>query len=111
MASEDGITIEIIAPDPEGGLWVCLRVPANTTIKEALVWIDRPVGATESVGIWGQKKPEDCPLMDGDRIEIYLPLLADPKLNRQQRAKQAMLQAKQQRELKKQSRLKQKQLC
>jgi uncharacterized protein len=38
------------------------------------------------VGIWGAACPRDAPLRDGDRVEIYRPLQADPKEMRRQRA-------------------------
>ncbi|MDO4435174.1 MAG: RnfH family protein [Cardiobacteriaceae bacterium] len=38
-------------------------------------------------GIWGQGKRKDEVLRDGDRVEIYRPLIADPKEMRRQRAK------------------------
>lgn len=37
------------------------------------------------VGIFGKLKPLDAPVADGDRIEIYRPLKADPKVARQRR--------------------------
>lgn len=37
------------------------------------------------VGIYGKKIALDCGLCDGDRIEIYRPLLIDPKRARLQR--------------------------
>lgn len=38
------------------------------------------------VGIYGKKKPLDTVLRPLDRIEIYRPLLADPKETRRRRA-------------------------
>jgi uncharacterized protein len=38
------------------------------------------------VGIYGKLKTMDTALRDGDRIEIYRPLLADPKETRRRRA-------------------------
>jgi sulfur carrier protein len=40
-----------------------------------------------SQGIWGRKVPLSEPLKAGDRLEIYRPLLVDPKLARKQRFK------------------------
>jgi len=42
--------------------------------------------AAERVGIWGRKAALDQPLSDGDRVEIYRPLLAEPKEARRARA-------------------------
>ena len=41
--------------------------------------------ATQKVGIFGKLKPLDAVLADHDRVEIYRPLLVDPKLSRQRR--------------------------
>lgn len=38
-----------------------------------------------AVGIWGKKKTLDCPVRDGDRVEIYRPLTVDPKEARRRR--------------------------
>ena len=43
------------------------------------------------VGVFGKKASLDQVLRDGDRVEIYRPLLADPKEVRRQRA---LMQAK-----------------
>jgi uncharacterized protein len=40
---------------------------------------------TVRAGIWGKAKPLDTPLRDKDRVEIYRPLLVDPKEARRQR--------------------------
>ena len=39
-----------------------------------------------SVGVFSQPRPLDEPARDGDRIEIYRPLLVDPKEARRHRA-------------------------
>lgn len=39
------------------------------------------------VGVWGKRLPLDGPLHDGDRVEIYRPLIIDPKEARRQRAR------------------------
>lgn len=41
--------------------------------------------ATCPVGIFGKKKAPDTVLRDGDRVEIYRPLVADPKEARRRR--------------------------
>ena len=42
--------------------------------------------AQHQVGIFGKKKTPDSVLRDGDRVELYRPLLADPKESRRRRA-------------------------
>jgi uncharacterized protein len=41
------------------------------------------------VGIFGQRSAPDSMLQDGDRVEIYRPLTADPKAMRRARAQAA----------------------
>src|SRR4051812_29695845 len=41
---------------------------------------------TQPVGIYGKKKTLETVLRDRDRIEIYRPLVADPKDSRRKRA-------------------------
>jgi putative ubiquitin-RnfH superfamily antitoxin RatB of RatAB toxin-antitoxin module len=41
---------------------------------------------TQPVGIYGKKKTLDTVLRERDRIEIYRPLVADPKDSRRKRA-------------------------
>lgn len=38
------------------------------------------------VGVYGKQMPKDSPLNPGDRVEIYRPLIADPKEVRKKRA-------------------------
>ena len=42
--------------------------------------------ATAAVGIYGTQVRRDTLLADGDRVEIYRPLLIDPKERRRRRA-------------------------
>jgi len=69
-----------------------LEMPAGATIADAIASAGFPEQAPgyefdpERVGIFGAKKPLDTPLRDGDRVELYRPLLADPKEVRRQRA-------------------------
>lgn len=37
-------------------------------------------------GVFGKQKPLDALLHEGDRVEIYRPLIADPKASRRERA-------------------------
>ena len=42
------------------------------------------------LGVFGKAVPANYELLDGDRIEIYRPLIADPKEVRRQRAEQGL---------------------
>ncbi len=69
-----------------------LKVETGTTIEQAIVQsgvlqdipgIDL---ALQPVGLYGKKRPLDTVLRERDRIEIYRPLVADPKESRRKRA-------------------------
>jgi putative ubiquitin-RnfH superfamily antitoxin RatB of RatAB toxin-antitoxin module len=85
--------VEVVLAMPERQELVSLEVAAGSTVADA---IDRS-GLPErfegfqpdlsKVGIFGQKTPADRVLREGDRVEIYRPLIADPKEVRRQRAK------------------------
>jgi putative ubiquitin-RnfH superfamily antitoxin RatB of RatAB toxin-antitoxin module len=72
-----------------------LSVPDGTTIQEAILQsgILRRVQEIDltvcRVGIYGKLKPLDFVLHDQDRVEIYRPLVADPKDSRRRRAVKA----------------------
>lgn len=42
--------------------------------------------AKNKLGVWNKLVKPDTPLRDKDRVEIYRPLIADPKAIRRQRA-------------------------
>jgi putative ubiquitin-RnfH superfamily antitoxin RatB of RatAB toxin-antitoxin module len=68
-----------------------LAVAPGTTIEQAIaqsgVLADIPGIdlALHPVGLYGKKKPLDTVLREHDRIEIYRPLVADPKESRRRR--------------------------
>ena len=43
-----------------------------------------------SIGIWSKRVKLEGGLLDGDRVEIYRPLVADPKVIRRRRAGEAV---------------------
>ena len=69
-----------------------MQVKLGTTIGEAIeqsgVLQDFPEInlTTQPVGIYARKKTLDTVLLERDRIEIYRPLVADPKDSRRKRA-------------------------
>jgi putative ubiquitin-RnfH superfamily antitoxin RatB of RatAB toxin-antitoxin module len=69
-----------------------LRVAPGTTVGQAIeqsgVLASFPDInlVTQPVGIYGKKKTLETALRDRDRVEIYRPLVADPKDSRRKRA-------------------------
>lgn len=41
--------------------------------------------SVHSLGVWGKLKAAGTLLCDGDRVEVYRPLMADPNIARQRR--------------------------
>lgn len=74
-------------------VWREVEVGQGTTIEQAIRssgMLEAVPGidlATQPVGIYAKKKPLDTVLREHDRIEIYRPLVADPKETRRLRAK------------------------
>jgi uncharacterized protein len=73
--------------------WV-LELEEGATVATALrASADRVIGSAEpgvrQVGIWGRICSTDTLLRDGDRVEIYRPLLIDPKEARRLRGLRA----------------------
>jgi len=94
-ASAPGISIEVaFSPAPrEVKRWL-LRLPAGSTVAAALQACDglgevlrqhEARGQGLAVGVWGRKAEADAVLRDGDRLELYRPLIVDPKEARRQR--------------------------
>lgn len=84
--------IEVAYATPEKQKIVECRVERGTSPREAvrLSGIDRHFPDLDleksDLGVFGKTVAEDYELQDGDRIEIYRPLIADPKEIRRQRA-------------------------
>ncbi len=77
--------IAVAYADPAQQIWLRIEVPENTTIADAIErsGILRSCPAidleTHPVGIFGKVAKLNAPLQPGDRVEIYRPLVADPK--------------------------------
>lgn len=96
----DSIAVEVAFATPEKQLIVALDVPAGTNAAEAVrlsgiaqEFPDEDIAAAP-LGIFGRKlsDPEGTQLSAGDRVEIYRPLLIDPKQARLNRAAKARQQ-------------------
>jgi putative ubiquitin-RnfH superfamily antitoxin RatB of RatAB toxin-antitoxin module len=86
------IRVEVAYATPGKQTLLSIEVPPDCTVVEAIglsgIREEYPeIGMEpEAVGIFSRKVPLDHRLRDGDRVEIYRPLLADPKEMRRQRA-------------------------
>jgi len=90
----ESINVEVAYALPEKQVIRAVNVDAGTTIGAAIVqsgiMMDFPQLEFEledaKVGIFGKAAAMTTVLSDGDRVEIYRPLIADPKEVRRQRA-------------------------
>lgn len=86
------LTVQVCYALPEQRFLEELRVYPGTTIAQAiqdsrvLEQFPKIDLAQQRVGIFGKLKTMDTVLREGDRIEIYRPLQADPKETRRRRA-------------------------
>ncbi len=70
---------------PHRQVWLRVELAEGATVLDAIVGsgiLDRFPGldpAQHKVGVFGKVSPLDTPVHDGDRVEIYRALVADPK--------------------------------
>jgi putative ubiquitin-RnfH superfamily antitoxin RatB of RatAB toxin-antitoxin module len=86
------VQIVVVYATPQDEFLHPMRVAPGTTIGQAiegsgvLSRFPEINLVTQPVGIYGKKKTLDTVLRERDRIDIYRPLLADPKDSRRKRA-------------------------
>lgn len=86
------LNVEVAYARPECQKVIVLMLAAGATVTEAIqqsgIMCDFPEIdlASAKVGIFGKRVRLDTMLQSGDRVEIYRPLLADPKDRRRKRA-------------------------
>jgi uncharacterized protein len=79
--------VEVVEARPEGARVVRLKLPAGATVRDALAASEFHLRKDQLLGIFGKRVALDQPLADGDRVEIYRPLVIDPKEARRRRAR------------------------
>ncbi|MFA6972731.1 MAG: RnfH family protein [Gallionella sp.] len=96
----DKINIEVVYARPDEQTLLRKEVPAGTTVMAGI----QASGLLEKfpeldltalkLGIFGKLTKADAVLRDKDRIEIYRPLIADPKEVRRRRAEEGKVMKK-----------------
>jgi uncharacterized protein len=87
------IRVEVVYALPDEQRILELELPDGARIADALARAEVAPGfdqldlATMPIGVYGRVVDRDHALADGDRVEIYRPLLIDPKEARRLRAK------------------------
>ena len=88
----DEILVEIAYALPEEQVIISIKVPSKSDVKQAIEKsrIQKKFPSIDlsknKVGIFGKKTTLDHVLKNRDRIEIYRPLILDPKEMRRKRA-------------------------
>jgi putative ubiquitin-RnfH superfamily antitoxin RatB of RatAB toxin-antitoxin module len=85
------MNVGVCYADSDRQLWLRMEVPDESTVEQAIRYsgilerfpeIDLGV---QKVGIFGKLVKLDTPVKEGDRIEIYRPITADPKTVRRRK--------------------------
>ncbi len=94
------IMVEVAYALPKQQVIIPVKVPQNTTALEAIKasGIEKQFPEinpdTAKIGIFGKACKPDTALRELDRVEIYRPLIADPKEVRKQRAAEGKVMKK-----------------
>lgn len=95
MAEPNKLRVEVAYARPDEQVILPLEVDAGTTVQEAIErsgvlerFPEIDLAGRSKVGIFGKLTKLDSALREGDRVEIYRPLKADPKEVRRKRAKE-----------------------
>jgi putative ubiquitin-RnfH superfamily antitoxin RatB of RatAB toxin-antitoxin module len=89
---DDLLQVYVAYATPQDEFIHPMRVAPGTTIGQAieasgvLARFPEINLVTQPVGIYGKKKTLETALRERDRVEIYRPLVADPKDSRRKRA-------------------------
>ena len=94
MENNDSFEVEVVYALPDRQELLTVRVKPGATVREAveasgiLTMFPGIDLASNQVGIFGKMVAQERVLQEGDRVEIYRPLKADPKEVRRLRAAQ-----------------------
>ncbi len=86
------IAVTVVYALPERASEIELKLPLGATVADALESSGLAANhpgvdlARCAVGVFGRRVERDRVLADGDRLEVYRPLVADPKDARRRRA-------------------------
>jgi putative ubiquitin-RnfH superfamily antitoxin RatB of RatAB toxin-antitoxin module len=85
------IAVEVAYAEPDQQYLLPVRVPVGTTLIEAvhasgIVGVAGTSIMSLARGVFGEEKPDNYVLGDGDRVEFYRPLAADAMEQRRRRA-------------------------
>lgn len=88
------IRVEVVYALPDRQAILSVQVPGGTTVRDVIeksgILTQYPEIdlATNKLGVYAKPVKADTVVRDRDRIEIYRPLIADPKMVRKKRAEE-----------------------
>lgn len=95
------IEIEVVYALPQRQELMRLRLPEGATVRDAVIasgllgkYPDIEIDGSNKLGIFAKLVKADTVLRDRDRVEIYRPLIADPKAVRKKRADEGKVMKK-----------------
>ncbi|MFM2398739.1 MAG: hypothetical protein RL341_896 [Pseudomonadota bacterium] len=88
------MNITVAFADGHGAQMEPLELPPGSVLADALAASALAAQLTQqhgplTAGIWNHVRPLDALLANGDRVELYKPLIADPKVARRLRAQRS----------------------
>ena len=98
--ADEMLNVEVCYALPEKQLLIKVKLPQGSTLQQALeasgVLLKHPEIDLKKnkFGVFAKLSKVDTVLRDRDRIEIYRPLIADPKEVRKQRAAEGKVMKK-----------------
>ncbi|THF56545.1 RnfH family protein [Pseudothauera rhizosphaerae] len=97
----DRINVEVTYALPQRQEIVHLVLPEGATVREAVAasgllqkYPDIDLEGANKLGVYAKLAKADTVLRDHDRVEIYRPLIADPKAVRKKRAEEGKVMKK-----------------
>ena len=94
------MTVEVVYALAQQQTLLKVQLPTESTVAQAIqasgILAKHPEIdlATNKLGVFGKLTKADAVLRDKDRVEIYRPLIADPKEVRRQRAAEGKVMKK-----------------
>lgn len=95
------INVEVSYALPQRQELIRVAVPEGATVQDAIEasgilakYPEIDLDKTNKVGVYAKLTRLDTPLRDRDRVEIYRPLIADPKAVRKKRAEEGKVMKK-----------------
>lgn len=85
------LSIEVCYALPDRQTLIAVSLPEGATVRAAIdasgvLALHPEINLAQAkTGVFGKLAPLDASLADHDRVEIYRPLIVDPKLARQRR--------------------------